>query len=102
MDGPSRGPPSASLPGMALDELGPDEVLALRYDESSVAEELAEWCDGTVERVATESGDVVVTIWVPTVKGSRPAVLGDWIVRTADGTAAVMDAEAFAARHAPA
>ena len=79
-----------------------DEVLALRYDETSVAEELADWCGGSVERVATDAGGVVTTVWVPTEKGSRPAVLGSWIVKAADGTVTVMDPDDFAARHAPA
>jgi len=87
---------------MSLDALSPDEVLALRFDESAVAEELAEWCAGSLERVTTESGTVVTTIWVPTAKGPRPALLGCWIVRAADGSVSVMDAEDFAARHAPA
>jgi len=86
---------------MSLDALSPDEVLALRFDEKAVAEELADWCAGSIERVATESGTIVTTIWVPTVKGPRPAMLGSWIVRAADGSVTVMDAEDFAARHAP-
>ena len=91
----------ATLAGMSLEALSPDEVLALRFDDESAAEELAAWCGGKVERVATEAGTVVTTIWVPTVKGPRPALLGTWIVKAADGGVRVMDAEDFAARHAP-
>jgi hypothetical protein len=85
-----------------LDDLTPDEVLALRFDETAVADELALWCGGSVERTAAEDGSVVTTVWAPTSKGPRPAVLGDWIVRTPDGGVQVMDAIAFAARHDPA
>ena len=87
---------------MSLEDMGSDEVLALRFDERCIAEELAEWCGGSVERVATEAGGVVTTIWAPTEKGPRPAVLGNWIVKAADGTVSVMTGEDFAARHAPA
>lgn len=86
---------------MPLDDLTPDEVLALRFDEAAVADELAEWCGGSVERVPAEDGSVVTTVWAPTRRGPRPAVLGDWIVRSAEGDVQVMDATAFAARHAP-
>jgi len=89
------------LGGMSLDALSPDEVLALRFDHESDAEELAEWCGGAVERVATQSGAVVTSVLVPTTKGPRPALLGNWIVRSADGSLRVMEAEDFAARHAP-
>ena len=87
---------------MPLDDLTPDEVLAQRLEDAAVADELAEWCGGSVERVATDDGTVVTTVWAPTNKGPRPAVLGDWIVRSAEGDVQVMDPTAFAARHAPA
>lgn len=87
---------------MPLDDLAPQEVLALRFDDAAVADDLATWCGGSVERVATEDGGVVTTVWAPTDKGPRPAVLGDWIVRTKDAGVQVMDATAFAARHTPA
>jgi len=85
-----------------LDDLAPDEVLALRFDDAAVADDLAQWCGGSVERVPAEDGTVVTTVWAPTTRGPRPAVLGDWVVRTAEGGVQVMDAIAFAARHAPA
>ncbi len=87
---------------MPLDDLAPDEVLALRFDDAAVADDLAQWCGGSVERVPAEDGTVVTTVWAPTTRGPRPAVLGDWVVRTAEGGVQVMDAIAFAARHAPA
>lgn len=86
---------------MPLDDLTPDEVVALRFDETAIADEMAQWCGGSVERVTGEDGTVVTTIWAPTSRGPRPAVLGDWIVRGADGDVQVMDATAFAARHDP-
>lgn len=87
---------------MGLDGLAPDEVLAMRYDESAVAEELAAWCGGKVERTMREDGTVGVVVWVPTPKGPRPALPGDWIVRRGPDEHTVMDAEAFAANHGPA
>ena len=87
---------------LAPDDLAPDEVLARRFDGAAVADELAAWCGGSVDRVAVEDGTLVTTVWAPTSRGPRPAVLGDWVVRTPEGDVQVMDATAFAARHAPA
>ena len=86
---------------MALDSLSPDEVLARCYTCPTLADELAEWCGGQSERLCTSGGTVVTTVWVPTWKGPRPAVLGDWIVRCADGSVHVLQAEDFLARHDP-
>lgn len=83
---------------MTLEALAPDEVLALRFDEPAAAEDFARWCDGAVERLGTPDG-VVTTLWVPTRKGPRPAVLGSWLVRHAEDDWEVMDAAAFEARH---
>lgn len=87
---------------MPIDALAPDEVLALRFDEPAVAEELAAWCGGQVERAVAEDGSVTATVWVPTAKGPRPAVLGDWVVRRSVEDHTVMDAAAFTAMHGPA
>lgn len=87
---------------MPIDALEPDEVIALRYDEPTVADELAAWCGGQVERAVLADGTATATVWVPTVKGPRPAVLGDWVVRRAEEDHAVMDPAAFAAMHGPA
>ena len=87
---------------MPIDALGPDEVLAMRYDVQSFADELAAWCGGQVERAVTEDGVVTATVWVPTGKGPRPAVLGDWVIRRGEEDHAVLDALAFAALHGPA
>lgn len=87
---------------MPIDALEPDEVLALRFDEPAVADELAAWCGGQVERAQAADGTGTATVWVPTAKGPRPAVLGDWVVRRADGDHAVQDPVAFAAMHGPA
>ena len=60
----------------------PDTVMALRFDSDSEADDLALWCEGTVELL--DGGPPVV--WVPTPHGARPALLGDWIVRRGAGT----------------
>ncbi len=86
---------------VSLDAPAPDEVLALRFDEPAVADELAAWCGGRVERARAEDGSVTATLWVPTLRGPRPAVLGDWVVRRGPDDHSVMDAADFAASHAP-
>lgn len=86
---------------MGLDGLAPDEVLALQFDEPSVADELAKWCGGKVERTLAADGTVATTVWVPTRKGPRPALLGDWVVRRGEDDHTVMDPVAFAATHQP-
>jgi len=86
---------------MSLDALDDDEVVALRFDVAAVAQEIAAWCGGKVEHARGADGDVVTTVWVPTAKGSRPALLGDWVVRRGEEDHTVMDGVAFAARHAP-
>lgn len=87
---------------MNLEALAPDEVVALCFDEVAVADEMAAWCAGKVERTIARDGDVVTTLWVPTAKGPRPAVLGDWIVRRDEDDYTVMVGAAFEASHAPA
>ena len=86
---------------MGLDGLAPDEVLALHFDVAGVADEIAAWCGGKVERTQAADGTIAATVWVPTVKGPRPALLGDWVVRRGPDDHAVMDAVAFAATHQP-
>ncbi len=86
---------------MGLEDIAPDEVLALHFDEAALADEIARWCGGKVERTQGADGAVVTTVWVPTVKGPRPALLGDWVVRRGEEDHVVMDAVAFAATHRP-
>ena len=74
-------------------------VTALRYDETCVAEDLATWCGGTLEHAPDDS--TPPTIWVPTVKGPRPAGMGDWIVRRMSGDYYVSTPQEFAALHEP-
>ncbi len=81
---------------------GPDEVVALHFDTVEVADEIAAWCGGTVERVATDAGEVLTSIDVPTPRGPRTALLGDWIAMRVPGEFQVFPPEDFAARHAPA
>jgi hypothetical protein len=87
---------------MSLEDPAPDEVLALRFDEKAVAEEIAAWCGGKVERTPVHDGPPTTCIWVPTSKGPRAALLGDWVVRHAEDEHVVMDSAAFAALHSPA
>ncbi|HWH27776.1 MAG TPA: hypothetical protein VNU26_02235 [Mycobacteriales bacterium] len=82
---------------MRLRDDGP--VTALRFDEVSVAADLATWCGGEVSHPVGEP-DVLV-ILVPGPSGARPARLGDWIVQEADGTHRVFPPAEFAARFEP-
>ena len=61
---------------MSLEELEPDEVLALRYDEPTAGPDLAHWCGG---------GLIGETVIVPSLRGPVVARVGDWIVRDAGG-----------------
>ena len=79
--------------GMSLEELAPDEVIALRFEDAAVAEELATWCDG---------GLMGETITVPTGIGVQPAHVGDWIVRDASGHFEVLSHDRFALKYGPA
>jgi hypothetical protein len=89
---------------MPLDDLAPDEALALRFDEPAAAEDLAAWCGGHVERFrdADGQGDHRVVVWVPTDRGHRPAGLGSWIVRRGADRFEAVSATDFAARFQPA
>lgn len=88
---------------MPIDDLQPDEVIALRFDESAVIEELAQWCGGDVEQTLDplEPTGVRRVIWVPTAAGLQKASLGWWILRRADGDFWPMPPEEFAARAQP-
>jgi hypothetical protein len=83
---------------MSIDAHDSSQVLALHFDEEAVAEELARWCDGTVEA----SPDGSVAILVPGDRGPERAQLGDWIVRADAGHYYACSPEAFAALHEPA
>jgi hypothetical protein len=83
-----------------LAEGDPSLVVALRYDEVAVAQDLAAWCGGELE--VSDDADQPPRIWVPTDKGPRPASLGDWIVRRMTGGYYPCSPEDFAARHSPA
>ena len=74
-------------------------VTALRYDEPAVADDLAKWCGGEVK--ASPRRGLAPTIWVPTQRGPKPAVLGDWIVRTLEGDFYPCDGADFAVQHLP-
>ena len=85
---------------MPLDDLAPDEALALRFDEPAAAHDLAAWCGGRVERSLDEPEEHVV-VWVPTDRGYEPAELGSWIVRVGDDQFEPVSATDFAARFQP-
>lgn len=72
---------------VSLEQLEPDEVLALRYDTPAAGVDLAEWCVG---------GLLGETITVPTSRGAATARVGDWIVRDAQGAFTVHSHEDFA------
>lgn len=78
-----------------------DDVVAMRFDEEAVAADLARWCNGQVVLTEDIEGVTTTTIYVPTSKGPRPALLGDWIVRTPDGAFAPCSPATFAARFEP-
>jgi hypothetical protein len=80
---------------------GAREVVALRFDEHAVAEDLAVWCGGKATSAPGPDGEPVVTVWVPTAKGTRPALFGDWIVRRADDDYRPYSPTEFAARFEP-
>ena len=88
---------------MADPELPDADVVALRFDELAIAEDLATWCGGEVARRADIEGpdEVRTVVLVPTAKGPLPAHLGDWIVRRGEGDYYPCDPETFALRHEP-
>ncbi|MDQ3424130.1 MAG: hypothetical protein M3510_12315 [Actinomycetota bacterium] len=86
---------------MPLDEPLPDEVLALRFDEAAVAEDLAAWCDGRVEHYDSPGEGPSVVLWVPTATGIQQAVLGDWVVRRDKEAFEVHSTESFSIHFEP-
>lgn len=85
---------------MAGDERDEAEVVALRFDETTIAEDLARWCDGRLDEKAVPENptDLTTIIWVPGVDGPVAARIGDWIVLLRDGHYAVYTHEAFNAK----
>lgn len=75
-----------------MDEDEAADVVALRFDEPTVAADLARWCAGEVEGAV---------IWVPGGDHPEAARLGDWIVMNPDGTFSPCSPEDFAARYEP-
>ena len=88
---------------MTEPELAEADVVALRFDDLSIAEDLATWCAGEVAHRADAEGpdEELTVILVPTAKGPLPARVGDWIVRRDEGDYYPCDPETFAARHVP-
>jgi hypothetical protein len=88
---------------MTGDDLG-DAVVALRFDDLAVADELATWCGGEVVKrvdVALADEQARTVILVPTDRGPRPAHFGDWIVRRGKGDHHPYTPEEFALLHEP-
>lgn len=78
---------------MSLDQLRPDEVVALRFDETAVAEDLARWCGG---------GVVGTQLTVPGRDGRlQVAQPGDWVVLASDGNYEVWSPREFGLRFGP-
>ena len=87
---------------MAIDDLQPDEVIAMHFSEPALGEDLAAWCGGELVFSSDGlSGEAHPSIMVPTVDGSQRAELGDWIVQGSEGDFSAISAEDFAARHTP-
>lgn len=84
-------------------ELPPDEVVALRFDELAIADELAAWCGGEVALRSDieEPNEDRTVILVPTAKGPQPASFGDWIVRRSEGDFYPCSPDKFALLHDP-
>jgi hypothetical protein len=72
-------------------------VVARRFDDDAVPEDLARWCGGDV---GYENG--VPVIKVPTDLGTEVARRTDWIVRVSGGQFARVTRDDFAARFEPA
>ena len=88
---------------MSLEDPAPDEVVALRYDEVAAVDDLATWCHGRVEQLASFDGvERPPVLWVPTRREPKAAMLGDWVVREPDGSYQAYSPEGFAARFEPA
>ena len=87
---------------MAIDDLQPDEVIAMHFSEPEQGEDLAAWCGGEL-LLSTDglSGEAQLSVMVPTVDGSQRAELGDWIVQGSGGDFRAISAVEFAARHTP-
>ena len=83
--------------------LDPDAVVALQFNDLTMADELATWCGGEVaRRVDIEGSEEERTvILVPTDKGPLPAHFGDWVVRRGEGDYYPCAPEKFALLHEP-
>ena len=94
--------PSKDCSVTDLDPDDPSLVVALRFDESAVAQELADWCGGSVvQDDPLDPTSPVIAVRVPTRQGSALAERGDWVVRTPDGDYTTMRHSEFVARHEP-
>ena len=80
-----------------------EAVVALRFDDVGVAEDLATWCGGeVVKRIDIDgTAEERTVILVPTDKGPLPAHVGDWIVRRSEGVHHVYPPDEFALLHEP-
>jgi hypothetical protein len=88
--------PATPRDGRADDPADP-VVVARRFDDDAVPEDLARWCGG---EVVVDKG--VPGIRVPTAAGMETARRNDWIVRVSGGQFARVTRDEFAARFEPA
>jgi len=92
---------------MPLDGLGPDEVVAMRYDDATSGPDLAAWCGGQLGTdISTDieamGHEEVPSVHVPTANGVQRAHIGDWVVLDSNGAFCALSNTEFAARHRPA
>lgn len=73
-----------------------EDVVALRFDEQAIAEDLAQWCGGFVESV-----DGHQAIRLPAIGPHDLARPGYWIVLLPDGRFIALPPDEFAARFEP-
>ena len=85
-----------------LDPDDPSLVVALRFDETALAEDLAAWCGGSlVPDDPLDPDSPAIAVRVSTRGGSVLAERGDWVVRDPDGGYTAMRHSEFIARHEP-
>lgn len=85
---------------MGWDMVAGKAVVALCFDEPAIADDLAQWCGGRVERLDGPEGPQVI-VWIPSTRGLRPALLGHWIVRHGPDDYTAVPPEDFLARYEP-
>ncbi|MCU1693595.1 MAG: hypothetical protein JWM64_2686 [Frankiales bacterium] len=89
----------------ALNDPTSPAVVARKFDETTDPTELAAWSGAEVIEVEVTNSDGEVAVQpvleVPTPRGARPAVEGDWVVRLGEGKFVPVAADDFTARFEP-